>query len=251
MVSNKKISVIITAGGSAERFEQKNLISKQFLLLSGKPLLFYSMEKFLNLKNLLEIIIVTNDADSTKRLLEKTDYADNVEIKIAEGGTLRQDSVFNGFCKVNNSVSLVVIHDVARPLFQTKNLEKCIEAASNTGAAILAVPVVDTIKFSRSDKDRLMVKNTMDRTSLFMVQTPQVFSYNLLLMAYKIFKTPEYSEKIVTDEANMIEIIGEEVELIPGDRMNLKITYPEDLNIAEAILKEVKKQGSLETEKIG
>ena len=141
---------------------------------------------------------------------------------------------------MNNSASLVVIHDVARPLFQTKNLEKCIEAASNTGAAILAVPVVDTIKFSRSDKDRLMVKNTMDRTDLFMVQTPQVFSYNLLLKAYKIFKTPESSKKVVTDEANMIEILGEEVELIPGDRTNMKVTYPEDLKIAQACLEQNK-----------
>ena len=235
---NKKTSVIIVAGGSASRFEQKNLISKQFLLLDDKSLLVHSLEKFVRLKGVIEIIIVTNDVDSTNKLLSEVDCTGNIKIKIIEGGKLRQDSVYNGFCVVDSSTNLIVIHDVARPLFQIKNLERCIEAASVSGSAILAVPVVDTIKASESDKDRLVVKSTVDRTGLYMVQTPQVFSYNLLSRAYKVFKTPEYSQKIVTDEANMMEILGEQVELIPGDRTNIKITYPEDLKIAEGILKE-------------
>ncbi len=233
--SIKKISVIIAAGGSASRFGQEDLISKQFLPLEGKPLLLHSIDKFLSLSNLFEIIIVTNDISSTNNLLLNINQSTNVKVKIIQGGTLRQESVFNGFCAVDNSVDLVVIHDVARPLFQVSDLERCIEAASNSGAAILAVPVVDTIKSAASDKDRLVVKSTVDRTSLFLVQTPQVFSYNLLAKAYKMFKTPEYSQKIVTDEANMIETLGEKVELILGNRMNMKITYPEDLKIAKAI----------------
>lgn len=237
MVNNKKISVIIAAGGNATRFGQNDLISKQFLLLTGKSLLLYSIEKFFHLKNLHEIIIVTNDLSSTEKLLQKTNYAPDVKIKIVEGGILRQESVFNGFCKADTSAELVVIHDVARPLFQMKDLEKCINAASNTGAAILAVPVVDTIKSSRSDKDRLFVKSTVDRAGLFQVQTPQVFAYSLLSEAYKMFSS---SGKVVTDEANMIEMLGKEVELIPGDRTNIKITYPEDLKIAEAIIESSK-----------
>ncbi len=232
MVNDKKISVIIAAGGSGIRFG-KNISSKQFLLLGGKSLLIHCLEKFSRLKNISEIIIVTNEIKATNKLL--SDFDHNLKIKVVEGGKLRQDSVYNGFCEVDSSCDLVVIHDVARPIFKIEDLEKCIEASSVSGVAVLAVPVIDTIKSSKSDKDRLIVKNTVDRTDLFMVQTPQVFSYNLLSRAYKIFKTPEYSKKIVTDEANMIEILGEEVELIPGDRLNIKITYPEDIEISEAI----------------
>ena len=232
--NRKRISVIIAAGGSAGRFGQKDLISKQFLLLDGKPFLFHSIEKFLSLKNVFEIIVVTNDLNSTNKLLKEANYSDDMKFKTVEGSVLRQDSVYNGFCKVDSSVDLVVVHDVARPLFKIEDLEKCIEASSVSGAAILAVPVVDTIKHAISDKDRLLVKNTVDRQNLYLIQTPQVFNYNLLSQAYKKFKD---SNQIVTDEANMLEILGEKVELIPGDRTNIKITYPEDLKIAEGILK--------------
>lgn len=248
MINNKKLSIIIAAGGNASRFGSGRdapveRLSKQFVLLNDKPLLFYSLEKFIKLKNVIEIIIVTNDVDLTNKLLREIDFVENIKIKTVEGGKLRQDSVFNGFCVVDNSTDLVVIHDVARPLFQIKDLEKCIETALRFGAAILAVPVVDTIKSSKSDKDRLLVKNTVDRMGLFMVQTPQVFSYNLLSRVYKLFKTDKYSRKVITDEANMIEILGEEVELIPGDRMNMKITFSEDLKIAEAIINSSKRKG--------
>jgi len=235
--NEKRISVIIAAGGSASRFGQGDLTSKQFLLLSRKPLLVYSLEKFAKLKNIFEIIIVTNDIASTNKLLSGIDFLDNIKIKIVEGAALRQDSVYNGFCNVDSSVDLVVVHDVARPLFKIEDLEKCIEASSVSGAAILAVPVVDTIKSAKSDKDRLLVKNTVDRRDLYLIQTPQVFDYNLLSQAYKRFKNLNNLNQIVTDEANMIEILGEQVELISGDRTNIKITYPEDLKIAEGILK--------------
>ncbi len=233
--SKKKISVIIAAGGSASRFGQKDLTSKQFLLLLGKPLLRYSIEKFIKIKNVFEIIVVTNNIESTNKLINDFDF----KLKIVEGGELRQDSVYKGFCEVDTSTDLVIIHDVARPLFKIENLDKCIERAVITGVAILASPVVDTIKSSISDKDRLLVKETIDRAGMFLIQTPQVFSYNLLDKVYKKFRTPEYSKRIVTDEANMAEILGEEVELIPGDRTNIKITYQKDLSLAEGILKEL------------
>ena len=241
-VQGKKISVIIAAGGSANRFKSgrdasvERLLSKQFLLLDGKSLLMHALEKFVRLKSIIEIIIVTNDVSSTDKLLSDIDFVNNIKIKTILGGELRQDSVYNGFSAVDNSTDLVIIHDVARPLFQIEDVEKCIEAALVFGAAVLAVPVVDTIKHAVSDKDRLIVKNTIDRSDLYLIQTPQVFNYNLLSQAYKRFKG---LDEIVTDEANMLEILGEEVELILGDRMNMKITYSEDLEIAEAILKKV------------
>ena len=238
MESNKKISIIIAAGGSAERFGQRNLISKQFLLLKNKPLLLYSLEKFLSLKNVVEIVIVTNNVNSTSKLLEEASYPDNVKIKVVEGGKLRQDSVYNGFCNLDTSSNLVVIHDVARPLFEPEDLKKCIDTAFTSGAAVLAVPVIDTIKCAKSDKDRLIVKSTLDRSELFLIQTPQIFRYDLLSMAYEKFRAKSLIP-LITDEANMIEVIGESVNLVLGDRKNIKITYPEDLEIANSFLKKV------------
>ena len=240
MANEKKTSVIIAAAGNASRFmvgrdTLVKLLSKQFVLLNGKPLLFHSLEKFLSLKDLFEIIIVTNDINSTNKFLQEAGYSRNVQIKVVEGSKLRQDSVYNGFCKVDNSVDLVVIHDVARPLFEIKDLEKCIETALVSGAAVLAVPVVDTVKCAKSDKDRLIVKNTLDRNELFLIQTPQVFSYNLLSRGYKMLMNSDLKQ-VITDEASMIEILGEEVELVSGNRTNIKITYPEDLKVSEAIL---------------
>ena len=235
MENINKISVIIAAAGSGSRFEQDNFTSKQFLLLDEKPLLVHSLEKFVRIKNICEIIIVSNDINLTSELLAKYDFSNKVKIKVVEGSKLRQDSIYNGFCKVDNSISLVVIHDVARPLFKIKDLEKCLEAALVSGVAVPAVPVVDTIKCAKSDKDRLIVKNTLDRNELFLIQTPQVFSYNLLSRGYKMLMNSDLKQ-VITDEASMIEILGEEVELISGNRTNIKITYPEDLKIAEAVL---------------
>ena len=239
MESEKKISVIIAAGGSAGRFGQEDVISKQFILLDRKPLLVHSLEKFVKVKNVFEIIIVTNNINATNELLSGVNFLNAIKVKTVEGGTLRQDSVYNGFCKVDTSSDLVVIHDVARPLFKMEDLKKCIEEASVSGAAVLAISVVDTIKCAKSDKDRLIVKNTLNRSELFLIQTPQVFSYNLLSRAYKMFRA-DSSKQVITDEANMVEISGESVDLVLGDRKNIKITYPEDLEIAASFLKKVK-----------
>ena len=241
MKNQKKISIIIAAAGNASRLGNEHLISKQFLLLNGKPLLIHSLEKFVSLQNAFEIIIVTNDMVPTSKLFEDFDFLNKVQIKVVEGGSLRQDSVYNGFCNVDSSVDLVVIHDVARPLFKIEDLEKCIEEASTSGAAVLATPLVDTVKCAKSDKDRLIVKNTLNRNELFLIQTPQVFSYNLLSNAYKMFRVNN-SKQVVTDEANMVEMLGESVNLVLGDRRNIKISYPEDLEIASIFLKEISKQ---------
>ena len=247
MVTNKKISVIIAAAGNASRLGQN--ISKQFIMLENKPLLVYSIEKLVKLENIIEIIVVTNDHGATDKLLKKISflYNSNLKIKIALGGELRQDSVYNGFCEVDPSVDLVLIHDVARPLFNIKDTEKCLEKATQTGAAILAIPLIDTlkkIKHSESDNDELIVENTINREGLYLIQTPQVISYDLLSNVYKRYRSANNSKKITTfatDEATMAEHLGKSVNLILGSRKNIKITYPEDLEIAAAILSKAKK----------
>ena len=243
MENNKSLSVIIAAAGNSTRLGKPELKSKQFLTLDEKPLLFYSLEKFSLLKNICEIIIVTNDISSTNKLIEKQNFFSN--IKIVLGGELRQDSVYNGFVEINNQCDLVLIHDVARPFFNISDVEKCIEIASKSGATVLATPVVDTLKKAKYNKDELIVDSTLDRNNLYLVQTPQVFSYKLLGKAYKRFRSSNNLKQpvaIFTDEGSMVEHMGESVNLVIGSRDNIKITYLEDLEIAIRILQKTEKQ---------
>ena len=248
MKKDHKLSVIIAGAGNSQRLGGLQLKSKQFLLLEGKPLIYYSIEKFLQLENLFEIVVVTNYIDSTNELLSENENLQNiknVKIKTVLGGKLRQDSVYNGFCALDNSTDLVLIHDVGRPLFDLLDVEKCIEKAIETHAAILAVPVIDTIKKAISDKDELLVENTLNREGLYLIQTPQIFSYALLASSYKTYKNNSLEGKfVITDEASMVELSGKPVNLVIGDKKNIKITYPEDLEIALAILKEEKRAKS-------
>ena len=246
MIDNKKISIIIAAAGPSVRLKMKDAKSKQFVLLNGKPLLFYSLEKFSQLKNIHEVIVVTNDVEGTKRLLDLRPFLR--KIKIVEGGKLRQESVYNGFNELDSTCDLVLIHDVARPLFDINDVRLCIEKAIQTGAAVLAVPVIDTVKKSKSDKDGLLVEHTINREGIYSVQTPQVISYDLLFNAYKKYKTKDTlgtPPDLFTDESTMIELCGNPVSLIIGSRKNIKITYPEDIEIAEAILAGSQKQNDI------
>ena len=237
--TNKKISVIIAAAGSSSRLGKcgKN-ISKQFILLDDKPLLIYSLEKFSLLPDVIEIIVVTNDISATGELLKKYDFSSRIKVQLIQGGDLRQDSVYNGFCKAEPMVDLVLIHDVARPLFDIRDVKKCIEEALLSGAAILAVPVIDTLKKGRQVDGKFESGGTLEREGLYLIQTPQVFSHNLLEEAYKVYR----DSSIFTDEAGMVELFGKSVNLVMGSRKNIKITYPEDLEIASAILKEMENQ---------
>ncbi|MBI3590360.1 MAG: 2-C-methyl-D-erythritol 4-phosphate cytidylyltransferase [Candidatus Melainabacteria bacterium] len=239
----KKISIIIAAAGGSTRFGSNKSKPKQFMHLNGKSLLLYSLEKFSLVKNITEIIIITSDVSATNELLGKKDFFNGPNLKVILGGELRQDSVYNGFCNLTPGADLVIIHDVARPLFDIKDVEKCIEKAYSNKALVLAVPVVDTIKRARSHQDELLVEDTLNRENLYVIQTPQVFDYNLLDKAYKMYKgsnskslNQDYS--LFTDEARMVELLGEPVNLVIGTRKNIKITYEEDLEIASAILNE-------------
>ncbi len=224
------VSIIIASAGNATRLRLNK--SKLFLELGNKPLIFYSLDKFLQLENLLEIVIVSNDIKETKNLIKE--YSDE-KIKIVTGGPLRQDSVLNGFNALEKIPDLVIIHDVGRPFFEMTDLKNCIRTAEESGAGILAIKAVDTIKKAISNNDKLYVSETLQREELYQIQTPQVFSYELLAKAYDLLKSQK-EKVIVTDEAKMIELLGNPVNLVSGSKKNIKITYEEDLEIANAIL---------------
>jgi 2-C-methyl-D-erythritol 4-phosphate cytidylyltransferase len=241
-----KISAIIAAGGNASRLGIPGINSKQFVLLNGKTMMLYSLKKLTTIECITEIIISTNDIGRTKSIIEKTFFSKmDINIKFAESGLLRQDSVYNAFLCVDPSSDFVLIHDVARPLFKIELVQKCIDEALKTKAAILAVPLSDTIKSARSNTDKLTVVRTLDRKELYLVQTPQVISYNLLARAYDfLWNNKNKSTPVFTDEASMLEFLGEAVTLVLSDRINIKVTYPEDITIANAILQSEEKAAS-------
>lgn len=235
--SNVNASVIIAAGGKSERLGKNK--SKLFLEIHGKPLLFYSLDKFAKVKHICEVLIVTNDIKGTSKLLKK--YKTKLRIKLVLGGSLRQESVFNGFKVLDSNTDVVIIHDVARPFFNENKLHEAIVKARLGDCFIYATPLVDTIKKIRVKKSGTKNINTVDQTmsreNIFQVQTPQIFSYQLLDEAYK--KLGFYTGKIkksYTDEASLIEELKTklniDIVIVESSRINFKITYKEDLEMA-------------------
>lgn len=213
--------VIIVAAGEGKRLG----LSKSDVLLCGKTLLERCLDTFSEHKKISGIVLVTREGKAQNPVLEK--YS---KLKvIAKGGSRRQDSVFSGFQKVNpESADLVLIHDVARPLVSPDLIDRVIHATQKFGASIPVVPVTDTLKKIQNDR----VLHTVDRTEICRVQTPQGFKYALLKQA---LDSDLASTRIYTDEASLLEEMGQDVFVVPGDPRNIKITYPEDVLLAEAL----------------
>ena len=217
-------SVIILSGGRGKRMGAD--ISKQFISINDKPMLYYTIKKFMDNKLIDEIILVLpkDEIDYCKtEVLEKN----GLEVdKIVEGGKERQDSVFNGLKAIERS-DIVLIHDGARPFVTDRIIEEGINSAKKFKAAAPGVMPKDTIKIK--DKDGLS-KETLKREELVAVQTPQVFDYNLILECHE--KVKENNIK-VTDDTMVVEKFGHRVFLYDGEYTNIKITTPEDLILAK------------------
>ncbi|MFQ6083592.1 MAG: 2-C-methyl-D-erythritol 4-phosphate cytidylyltransferase [Candidatus Aminicenantia bacterium] len=217
-----KISVIIVAAGKGRRFGS----AKQFLELKGKLILDYALEKFEAHHLVDEIILVLEDPAQGEEFTRK--YP---KIKaIARGGEKRQDSVYSGFKKINpGETDLVLIHDGVRPLVDQELISRVIERAAEQGAAIPVIPIEDTVK--KCEKDRVIA--TLERETLYRVQTPQGFKYQILKEAFQ----KAYQERYYgTDEASLVERTGVKVYTVEGNPKNIKITNPQDLKIAEFYL---------------
>src|SRR6185369_1966811 len=220
-------TAIIVAAGSGKRFESDT--PKQFVELLGKPIIFHTVERFDKCDLIDEIIVVlaADRIDWFETELEK--YPFTKSIRSVAGGRARVESVKNGFRAVAPESELVAVHDAARPLVTIAEISRTIEGARETGAACLTVPVTDTIKEIKGKR----IKRTIDRTSLRRAVTPQVFRYEIL---QKALAGPELDER-VTDESFLVERIGGEIAFIDGSGRNVKITVPDDLIIAEALLR--------------
>lgn len=223
------ISAIILAGGKGKRMGYP--ISKQFIELKGKPIIYYTIKKFSENKNIDNIIIVlpSDEIEYFKEnILEK--YSLNVT-KIVEGGSERQDSVYNALKSIEDTdTDIVLIHDGARPFISNKIIDDGIKYANIYGACAPGVMPKDTIKIKNKDNFSI---DTPNRVNLVSIQTPQVFKFNEILECHQKIKI---SKEVVTDDTMVVEKYGYNVYLYDGEYTNIKITTPEDLILGERLI---------------
>ena len=221
------ISAIVLAGGRGKRMNYHK--SKQFIEIKGKPVLVYTLEKFIDNKSIDEVILVLPEDEvdyCKKEVLQR--YSLKVD-RIVIGGKERQDSVFNAL-EAMEKADIVLIHDGARPFISEKIIEEGIKYANIYGAAAPGVTPKDTIKIKNEDNISV---DTPDRNTLVAVQTPQCFKYDEIYQCHRKIKE---ENAIVTDDTSVVERYGHKVYLYEGDYTNIKITTPEDLILAERLI---------------
>ncbi len=246
-----KVSVIIAASGRGRRFGRKG--NKVFQRLKGKAVFLWSLELFVSRDDVCQTILVIHPDDLAE---VKERYGANLAfmgVQIVTGGDRRRDSVANALAVVSDEAELVAVHDAARPCVSPVWVDAVIAEAAKTGAAILAYPVHGTLKkvatrpaapapqlmlagesvapASAKPRQEWVIAETVPRTDLWQAQTPQVFSRELLLRAYAGAEGAE-----ATDEAQLVEALGEPVSVVTGDPRNIKITTPGDLLLAGAVI---------------
>ena len=224
----KPAAVIVSAGKGHRLAGEKK---KQFLLLAGKPVLCHTLDKFETcpLIDSIQLVVGQEDMDYTLRAIVE-DYGYRKVSQIVPGGKLRQESVKNGVDALSRDVDIVVVHDGVRPFVTREMIEESIQAARRFKAAVVAVPVKETIKVAGADR---IVLKTLDRESLWKIQTPQTFQVEVIKEAFRRAAEDGF---IGTDDASLVERIGINVYILPGSYNNIKITTPEDLILASLIL---------------
>ncbi len=238
-MSMEKYTAIILSAGSGSRM--KSDIPKQYMELSGAPVIYYSIEAF-EKSSVDDIVIVCGASDIEYFKSAIVDKYGFKKIKIiVAGGKERYNSVFEGL-KAAEGADYVLIHDGARPMVDVDIIERSMQTVRENKACVVGMPVKDTIKVT--DENGFSVK-TLNRNCLWQIQTPQSFSYKLLADAYdRLFNDMESGKNVpsITDDAMIIEYASDtKVRLLEGSYDNIKVTTPEDMSIAEVLLKKSKK----------
>lgn len=218
----KKIAVIV-AGGSGTRMN--NAVPKQFLLLNGRPVLYYTLQTFLQSYADMQVILVLPEEHVAAGQEIIDAFFDYNRIQITVGGRTRFHSVQNGLAMIQEE-SIVFVHDAVRCLLSTALVSRCYDAAMEFGSAIPVTDAKDSIRMITGDDNM-----ALERASIKIVQTPQTFHSKILLPAFNI----DYKDKF-TDEATVVEAFGLKVHLVEGEDTNIKITMPADLLLAEQII---------------
>ena len=223
------VTAIVLAAGQSTRMGGGP--NKQFIELLGKPLVYYSLMAFEQCR-VVDAVVVVRRPDCARQAEQIVhEFGFQKVVAFTDGGVERQNSVWNGLEKCDPATDIVAVHDGARPLVTPALIESTVASAQAHGTGISASKVVDTIKEANADKT---VIRTVDRTKLWAVQTPQTVRLPLLQEAYtKVFER----QTVVTDEAAAVELLGQKVHLVETAFLNLKITTPADLAMAEALLR--------------
>ena len=220
-----KVSAIIPAAGSGSRFGEE----KQFKILSGRPLWAYTLDPFIKSSLINEILFIVpetyiNTVQSSESFIIASKKK---EIKVIPGGPKRTDSVLNGLYSTKKTNGLVCIHDAARPFIRQSFITETVNSCKDFDGAVLAIPSVDTVKVVKDE----IINKTIDRTIIWMAQTPQTFHRDKLLDAFK-----NNINVHVTDESVLMELSGYSIKIINGDAENFKITNKLDWELAKIIV---------------
>lgn len=229
----KQVSAIVLAAGQGKRMGSR--IQKQFLDLGGYPVLYYSLKTFEE-SQVSQVILVTGEQEiefCRREIVERYGFS---KIKaVVVGGAERYHSVYQGLKQVSASSDIVLIHDGARPFVDTDMIDRTIRAAEEFQACAAGMPSKDTVKIADENG---FAASTPERSRVWMVQTPQAFSRALIWNAYQAMMEDESLQQGVTDDAMVVErLTGVSVRLVEGSYENMKVTTPEDMEVAAAILK--------------
>jgi 2-C-methyl-D-erythritol 4-phosphate cytidylyltransferase len=221
------VSALIVAAGSSRRMG----FDKLFAPLAGKPVLWHSIKAFSDAPEIHEIIVVTKEdhVADVQALVTKGKFAK--VSKVLPGGDERHESVWIGLQQIESKGSeFVAIHDGARPLVTPELIARCIARAREVGAAGVASPIPDTVKRATPEE---MVTESVDRSGLWAMQTPQIFASGLIMQAYAAIMA---KHEMVTDEISAVQKLGKRIALLRNDDWNFKITFPQDFELAEHVL---------------
>ncbi len=223
-----RVTAIVPAAGRSQRMGSPT--NKPFMLLQGIPIIVHTLKTLAAVEEIQHIIVVAREDEvPLMEIVVKKHQIGKVK-KIIKGGNERQESVALGVQEVPENTDLILVHDGVRPLVKRELVKEAIKAGHEYGAAILAVPVKDTLKWVGADK---VVHSTLPRAAIWAAQTPQVFRYDVLMEAYAKASEEKFA---TTDDAALVERIGHKVYLVGGSYENFKITTSEDLLLAEALL---------------
>ena len=227
----RKVCAVIAAAGGSTRMNLMSGRSKQFIEICGKSVIERSVSAFDCCELIDEIVIVTRvqDIEEIKKITLNAGFTK--VSRVIEGGNTRRESVLNALSVVGDDINYVAIHDGARCLISTRDIEKVIEKAFETGAAAAATKVTDTIKYV----DGGIIKNTVDRNFLWAVQTPQVFSKEIYIASIDYIKNIDGAD--ITDDCAILEYAGHSVSVVECRKDNIKITDIGDIALVEALIK--------------
>ena len=229
------VNVVIVAAGKSTRMQSD--VPKPFLSVGGKPILVHTLRRFEQVDVVQRIVIVVApEYETLCRELLEAHSPRSKQVSIVHGGAERQDSVRNGLASLDAGCEIVAIHDAARPFITVDAIRQSIVLAAEAGGAIVAVAARDTIK--RADAQNTICE-TVPRDDLWLAQTPQTFRVSVIRAAHDWAKRRRV---IGTDDAALVEQMGKSVRIVPGDALNFKITTPDDLVIAEALLQNSENQ---------